>query len=254
MDKHTKKQKRNATANSASAENGTITNIVSPSVVSPPPKKARHQFTLKEKKTVNLRAFQIKGEELQGGILTAYFQKSINSEKVEQPYDRELVRKIETDTELRECDLGISLLSSRRTSPTDNTLLPPNPALVARGLKWHVFIANKSDVGSLQQWLQAVEARLNEDDIRCNEKLFKYAPTFQVTSWGTKFSMDGTFRTLQHLVPDEEVYQIVTQLHELSNPYKRISVDTLPFGTYFVDPQKGKESLLSYLETTFDNN
>jgi hypothetical protein len=147
----------------------------------------------------------------------------------------------------KQCDLGISYISCRRTSESNSTPLAPAPALNAQGLHWNLFIAQTSDVCSLQTWLEAVEARLNEQDICGDEKLCKYAPVFQVTSWGTKFSSNGTHQLLQQLVPDEQVYIIMTDMCKLFKPFNRISIESgnLPFEKYFLDPKHRKKGFLN---------
>ena len=116
-----------------------------------------------------------------------------------------------------------------------------------------VFIARVNDVGGLRDWLEAVESRLNEDDIRCDENIFKWAPMFQITSWGNP-KANGSLRVIQELVLDKDVYEIISSIHGLDKPYNRASASTLdiPYHHYFLDPEQGKKDLLAYLKRTFD--
>ena len=96
-----------------------------------PVKKFRKSFKVSTKRQVNTKAFQIKGQSCEGNLLTFYFKKSLNCEKDEQPYVRELYRRILLDEELREKDLGISLIASRRGP--DGEPLPPAQTMSQKG-------------------------------------------------------------------------------------------------------------------------
>ena len=56
---------------------------------------------------LNLKAFQIRGEKLRGGFRSLYIQKSISSQKHEQPFLRELVHKCQADIDFCRNHLGV---------------------------------------------------------------------------------------------------------------------------------------------------
>jgi hypothetical protein len=142
----------------------------------------RKKFKIQARPSFNLKAWQIKGEELNGEILCFYVQKSINSKLPEQPYLRLLISKLLASATLRQEDLAIFHVGARLGS--DGESMPPTDNLAGQGLPWSLFFAQKSVVSSLREWLAAVQDRLNEDDIRLNPQLFRFAPVFQVTSFG----------------------------------------------------------------------
>lgn len=170
------------------------------------------------------------------GLLAFFIQKSISSGATEQPYVRGLLSKLQRYPYFRLQELGIVLIGSRVDDNQDP--IPANSAYPES--KWSLFIAKQSDVGSMEEWLEAVCNRLNEDDIVNDKKIFAYSPMFTVSSYGT-----GTEpKLLDSAVSEDEILDMVIALHNLDEAHSRADdFKSVPFAHYFTDPEQGKDLL-----------
>ena len=191
---------------------------------------------------INTSAWQIRGEKLEGGWLCLYFQKSIRSNQVEQPYVRNFLTHVSRNAELREEELGIAYVATRRAP--DGEPLVSNPGRTSDG--WTMFIAMEENVECLNVWLEAVASRMNEKDITANQAYFKWSPKFAVTSWGAQ---SGKVRCLQDVIVDTDVLHLVTAVHDLTKPVNRINLENLPLHKYFIDADNGLALVREHLHS-----
>lgn len=190
----------------------------------------------------NRGAWQIKGFNIEGGLLGFYIQKSLNSGSEEQPFLRNLLSKLQRYPYLRQQELGILYIGTRVDEDGDQLVANAGH----QDSEWHLFIASETDVGALQQWLDTVCNRLNEDDIAGNDKVFKWKVTFTVTSWGND---TATPKKLNEVIKHDEVVDIVIGLHNLALPHNRgKALDSLPLHNYFVSQADGKNAIKEHFD------
>jgi hypothetical protein len=192
----------------------------------------------------NKKAWQIKGESLRGGLLCFYLQKSIATGQNQQPFIRNLIQRLQKEQELRLAEMGIIFFASRR-GPDGEALLS-NPD---QDDAWTLFLSRGEDVGSLQDWLDVVESRLNEDDLSENKNVFKWPVCFSVTSWGQHKQV----RCLQDVIIDTDVGRIVTGLQDLTKPKNRINLTKLPIEDYFHSKDEGMDIIKDYLDIILED-
>ena len=182
--------------------------------------------------------------------MTFFLQKSQKSGKNEQPYVRDLVNLIRHNAKLRESCLGLSFIAARR-NPENGLRLPPAEVASAKDLPWYIFVARKVDVWNMTTWMHAVKKFLNRADIRLDEKLFKYPPRFQVTSYGKMDPKtdEPVISLLQEEVTDADVLDILVDLYDLRNPQIRRKFDeiNIPFKDYFLNSENGRDSLKQHI-------
>jgi hypothetical protein len=189
------------------------------------------------------KAWQIKGENLGGGMLTFYLQKSIASKVIEQPFVRNLLGRLQKDEQLRVADMGILHFATRRGP--DGAAMPSGPN---QDDGWTMFVTQTDHVGSIGDWLEVVEQRLNDHDISECKDLFKWTVFFSCTSWGNRAQM----HCLQDVIIDSDVARIVTGIHALTKPKNRENLGILPLDDYFHTHQEGLEILQGYLDSILE--
>lgn len=204
-------------------------------------KKVRKTFKLSPNtKSVDTKAWQIRGKRLGGGLLAFYLQKSVRSGLKEQPYLRTLMHKIENDKDFREQDLGIQYIGRRRDP--NGTYMYPTERRV-EFTYWYVFVTKEEIVENLEVWLSAVQDRLNEPDIALSD-LFKYKPSFAVTSWGH----NEPGELLQDFLIDDDVVNYVVLEHNLLFPGNRDHLERFPLQNYFRSTEQGTRAIKKYFE------
>lgn len=202
------------------------------------PERKKYKIT-KHIDQPNKRSWQIRGFRIQEGLLGCYFQKSINSGREEQPFLVNFMKKFERDQELREVQLGIIYVGAR--SDGEGNLIPADPAYEKS--QWYLFLAAEQDVGSLEQWLSNVCKRMNDDELAGNEKLFKWNPSFTITSYGDDGD-DAKLPKLHQVIMHEQVVDFVIGLFSLKNPLNRgKGLDELNLGGYFETEKAGKDAI-----------
>jgi hypothetical protein len=180
---------------------------------------------------------------LVGNFLCFYIQKSIASKKNEQPFIRNLLVRLQNDDKLRVEEMGIIFFSTRR-GPDDQAL----PAGPTQDDGWCMFVSRQEDVGSLQDWLETVEQRLNDTEVSDNKDIFRRKVTFSCTSWGNHTNT----RCLQDVIIDSDVARMVTGIYDLTKPKNRMNITNLPLQTYFHTKDEGVRIVQQYIDTLLD--
>jgi hypothetical protein len=140
-------------------------------------------------------------------------------------------------------DLGLIYTGTRR-GPDDEVLRSgPN-----QDDGWTMFVSQEADVGSIGQWLDAVEKRLNDDDISNDKDIFRWKVSFTVTSWGNHTPL----RCLQDVIIDSEVADIVAGTYDLTKPQNQMNLRTLPLHNYFHTQEVGVQILQQHLDSILD--
>jgi len=206
----------------------------------PPQKKFKVSTIISQP---NKSAWQIKGEPLRGKFLCFFLQKSISSKLSQQPFIRNLLLKLQKDAQLRVADMGILFFATRR-GPDDKAL----PSAPNQDDGWCMFVSNEQDVGTIGDWLEVVEQRLNEPTVSDNKDIFRWKVSFTCTSWGHQTNA----RCLQDVIIDGDVARIVTAVHDLTKPRNRMNMNTLPLENYFRTKEEGVEIVQQHLATILD--
>lgn len=187
----------------------------------------------------NKSAWQIKGVKILNGLLGFYIQKSVSAGASEQPYVRGLLSKLQRYPYFRLQEMGILFIGSRVDD--NGEPIPGNMAYPES--KWSLFIAKESDVGSIEEWLEAVCNRLNEDDIVNDKKIFAYSPVFTVSSYGTGIKP----KLLENVVRADEILDMVIALHNLDEAQNRENdFENVDFSLYFADAEEAKKEMADH--------
>jgi hypothetical protein len=188
-------------------------------------------------------AWQLKGESLQGDFVCFFLQKSLASKLNQQPFIRNLLVRLQKNEELRLGDMGILFFATRRA--LDNEAMPSAPNQDDR---WCMFLSREENVGTIGDWLETVEARLNDPTVSDNKDIFRWKVTFTCTSWGNH----TTVRCLQDVILDNDVARIVTAIHDLTQPKNRMNMESLPLQNYFHTNEEGVGIVQRHLATILD--
>lgn len=223
---------KNKDGNTKVVKKGAKTKV---SVYRSSPERKKYKIT-KHIDQPNKKSWQIRGFRIQQGLVGFYFQKSLNSGRDEQPFLFNFMKKFDRDQDLREVQLGVIYVGSR--SDGGGNLIQADPGFEKS--EWHLFLAAEQDVGSLEQWLGNVCKRMNDDEVAGNEKLFKWNPSFAVTSYGD----EAKIPKLHEVIMYEQVIDFVIGLFSLKNPLNRgKALDDLNLGGYFESDKDGKDAI-----------
>jgi hypothetical protein len=206
----------------------------------PPVKKLKVSTVINQ---VPRSAWQIKGETLRGGFLCFFLQKSLASKLNQQPFIRQLLVRLQKDEQLRLTDMGILFFATRRGP--DGQALPSAPN---QDDGWCMFLSREQDVGTIGEWLETVEERLNHTTVSENKDIFRWKVTFTCTSWGNQTMV----RCLQDVIPDNDVARITTAIHDLTKPKNRMNMENLPLRDYFHTNEEGVQIVQQHLDTILD--
>ena len=200
----------------------------------------------------NKISYQIKAEELTGGLFCFYLEKARPTQQPEQLCYRRLFRKFKTSRMFREDQFGISFIASRRDS--DGNILR-----TCGGLPWYLYIARKEDVYDFLTWAEHVEWRLNYPDIRNNYVYFHHLPSMaKLTSVSEHNDLSEDIpHKLDQVCSNADVMSIVCTLFDLWDVKIRTEFllsnsTTVPLGDFFLDEQQGKSRLIQWLRDTYD--
>lgn len=188
----------------------------------------------------NKRAWQIRGFKIQQGMLGFFFQKSIGSGLEEEPFLKEFLSKLERSEELRETDLGIAFTGVR--ADEDGSIIPGNSKIP--GSEWSLFIAFEKDAGSIQDWLDVVCKRMNDDDIAANHSYFKWNVSFTVTSWGDADKVPK----LCDVMTSESAAELVAGLFNIDKEDAEDGISKeIDLSKYFKDHESGEEAIKEHV-------
>ena len=205
-----------------------------------PDDSPRKKFKITGGTTINKSAWQIKGEHV-NCFNVFYIQKSLQSSTEEQPFLTKWLYKVDRNMEKIGEEMGVFYVGSRRDKETGE----PMNATAKTDEPWRIFVANSCDVGKIQDWLNEVCVYMNSEEVAKDQNLFKYKPTFAVTSWG-----DATVtKKIQDVLPDNDVLKLLAAKYDLANPYNRMV--KIEYDDYFHDGTVGHNLMDNFIAENF---